>query len=276
MIPPLRYVRPSTVDEALAALVDHPHAAVLAGGQSLLPRLKSGRAHVDTLIDVGRLAELCSVRPLPQGGVKIGAGMRHEQVATDALLPQSCGLLATAAACVGDPQVRAMGTLGGSLAVGDPRADLVVAALALDARVELRGLADRRTIELGDLAGPLGRRGDELITHVVLDCPDGVDSGGGPPPFAYLRFTHRAESWPVVAVAVVGGPMPRVAVGGLAERPIRAAAVERAVRDGADPRTAAPLVGEGVEVADSPTASAQYRTHLAAVLVRRALTEVRR
>ena len=276
MIPPLRYVRPSTVDEALAALADHPNAAVLAGGQSLLPRLKTGRADVDTLIDVGRLAELCSVRPLPQGGVEIGAGMRHEQVATDLLLPQSCGLLATAAGCVGDPQVRAMGTLGGSLAVGDPRADLIVAALALDARVELRGPGGVRTVELGDLAGPRACRRDELITHVVLDCPDGVDSGGGPPPFAYLRFTHRAESWPVVAVAVVGGPTPRIAVGGLGERPIRAAAVERAVMDGADPRTVVALVGEGVEVADSRAASAQYRTHVAAVLVRRALTEVGR
>jgi carbon-monoxide dehydrogenase medium subunit len=271
---PLRYLRASTVDEAVALLMKHPRASVLAGGQSLLPLLKAGRAKVDTLVDVGRLTDLCSMRQLPQGGLEIGAAVRHEQVATDPVLSAGWGLLAAAAACVGDPQVRAMGTLGGSLAVGDPRADLAVAALALDARVQLRGPTGVRAIDVGELAGPRGRRRNELITRVLLDCP--ADRGAEPPRFSYMRFTHRAESWPMVAVAVIGGPAPRIAVGGLAEQTARATAVERAVRDGADPPTAAHLVTEGVDVAASRTASAEYRAHLATVLVRRALTEVGR
>lgn len=273
MIPPLRYLRVRTVTEAVGMLVEHRGAVVLGGGQSLLPVLAAPTGgdrwrHVDHLVDVAAIDELDRITPLGAEGLLLGAAVRHEQLAADPRL-RPWGLLAAAAESVGDPQVRAMGTLGGSLATGNPRADLLLAAVALQARVRLVGPAGSREVAADQVAAVLRR--EEIVTGVLVPAaPDGGQ------PFAYQRFSHRAESWLQVAVAVVGRDTPRVAVAGLAATVVRATAVERALRDGSAAAEAAGLVADGVAVGDDGTGSAAYRRQLAEELLRRALVEVGR
>ena len=126
------YVRPESVDAAVALLAEHGEdASVLAGGHSLLPLMKLRFAVPELLIDIGRLEELQYVR-LDGDEIAIGAGTRHATLETSELLDAECPLLPAVARTVGDPQVRHRGTLGGSLAHADPASDLPAAVLALD------------------------------------------------------------------------------------------------------------------------------------------------
>ena len=137
------YVRPSSLDEAVHVLGNAgDDAKVIAGGQSLLPLLRLRLANPEVLVDVGGLDGLHGVRD-EGGSLLIGAGTTHYQLVHDPLIAEHCGLLAEAAAMVADPAVRHRGTIGGSLAHGDPAGDLPAVALALDATLIARGLARR-------------------------------------------------------------------------------------------------------------------------------------
>ena len=142
------YVRPASVDEAVRALADGGEdAKVIAGGQSLMPLLRLRLAYPDLLVDVGGLDELRGVTD-DGDALLIGARTTHYQLVHDPLVAEHCGLLAEAAGTVADPAVRHRGTLGGSLAHGDPAGDLPAVALALDATHDRpragRGAGDRR------------------------------------------------------------------------------------------------------------------------------------
>ena len=118
------YVRADSIDGLLAALTEHgDDAKILAGGMSLLPLMKFRLAVPSVLVDAGRLDELRYVR---DGGdhIAVGALTRHRDLETDALLATECGVLRAVAAEVGDNQVRHRGTIGGSVAHGDPASDL--------------------------------------------------------------------------------------------------------------------------------------------------------
>src|SRR5262249_41940903 len=133
------YERPSTVDAALALLAEHGEdASVLAGGHSLLPVMKLRLAAPELGIDISQLRELSHNR-VHRGDVAIGGTTRHRDVESSAVLAAEAPLLAAVARTVGDPQVRHRGTLGGSLAHGDPASDLPAAVLTLDGTVVLRG-----------------------------------------------------------------------------------------------------------------------------------------
>ncbi|MGH9025827.1 MAG: FAD binding domain-containing protein, partial [Acidimicrobiia bacterium] len=152
MIPaPFEYVRAASVDEALAALAEHgDEAKLLAGGMSLLPLMKLRLARPSVLVDVGRLRDLSYVRD--EGDhVAIGALTRHRDLETNELLCQQCGVLPAVASEVGDNQVRHRGTIGGSVAHGDPASDLPATLLALDATFVARGPGGERTLASRDL-----------------------------------------------------------------------------------------------------------------------------
>ena len=133
------YACADSVDEAVALLAEHgDDAKLLAGGHSLLPLMKLRLATPSVLVDVGRLDDLSFVRD-DGDTLAIGGLTRHHDVEHDAVLREHVPLLAAAAGEVGDPQVRHRGTLGGSLAHGDPASDLPAVVLALRGDIVVRG-----------------------------------------------------------------------------------------------------------------------------------------
>ena len=143
MIPaPFEYVRAGSVDEAIAALGSHEDAKLLAGGHSLLPAMRLRLARPATLVDIGRISDLSYVRE-DGDRVAIGALTRHHDVANSEALISLCPIVANAAEQIGDPQVRHMGTIGGSVAHGDPAGDLPSVLLALDADFTAQGRTAR-------------------------------------------------------------------------------------------------------------------------------------
>src|SRR5215471_15047872 len=144
------YVKPGTIDDAVRALADGGEdAKVIAGGQSLLPLLRLRLAFPELLVDVGGIDEITGVADAGDS-LLIGARTTHYQLVHDPLVAEHCGLLAQAAGTVADPAVRHRGTIGGSLAHGDPAGDLPAVVLALDATLVARGPGGERQIAAAD------------------------------------------------------------------------------------------------------------------------------
>ena len=263
------YLRAESAEEALAALAEHgDDAKLLAGGMSLLPLMKLRLATPAVLVDVGRLTDLSYIR---DGGddLAIGALTRHRDLETSELLGGQCGVLRAVAAQVGDNQVRHRGTIGGSLAHGDPASDLPAALLALDAKFVARGPGGERAIAAGDFFRGFLETAlapDELLTEVRV--PKTGASG-----FNYQKFNRRAQDWATVGAVAVGNGSTHVALVNMGTTPLRAAGVEAALAAGASIADAAEHAAEGTEPPSDLNASPEYREHLARVLVRRALTE---
>jgi carbon-monoxide dehydrogenase medium subunit len=265
---PFDYVRAGSADEVVAALGEHgDEAKVIAGGMSLLPLMKLRLATPTVLVDAGRIDDLSYVRDAGDH-IAIGALTRHRDLETSELLGESCGVLRGVAAEVGDNQVRHRGTLGGSVAHGDPASDLPAVLVALDATLVAQGPSGSRQLAAaaffeGFLETALAP--DELLTEVRVPKT-------GPDGWAYEKFNRRAQDWAIVgALAVrVAGAM-RVALVNMGPTPLRAHGVEAALADGAAPEVAAGYGAEGAEAPADLNASSEYREHLARVLVLRAL-----
>jgi carbon-monoxide dehydrogenase medium subunit len=266
-------VIPSKFDYEVAESVEHAtevlsryggEAKVLAGGQSLLPLMKLRLADVPALVDIGRLADLAYVRE-DGDRIAIGALTRYSDLEHDETLTRTCPLLAKACAEVGDPQVRHLGTIGGACAHGDPASDVPTALVALEGELVTSG---GRTIAARDFFQGVFTTALEP-TEVLTEVRIPKATGG----WAYEKFHPRAQDWAIVGVAVATNGGPRVALTNMGPRPIRATAVEEALSGGADPATAAERATEGTEPIDDPFATAEYRRHLAPILVRRALEE---
>ena len=277
MIPSaFEYEVAESVDHALELLRTKEDAKLIAGGHSLLPLMKLRLARPATLVDVGRLSDLRGVR---DGGdhLAIGALTRHHDLNNDPLAKAQCPLIAYAAGLVGDPQVRHRGTIGGSLAHGDPASDLPTICLALDAVIVARGPNGERTIDASAFFNGFfdtALAEDEMITEVrVRKIP-----GDG---WSYLKFRQRALDWATVGVAAVVGASngtvgpARVALTNMGQTPLRASATEAALsgapRDAV--RQAADRADEGTDPPSDTWASADFRRHLVKVLTGRALEE---
>ena len=273
MIPaPFDYVRAGSVGEVVAALTEHgDEAKVIAGGMSLLPLMKLRLATPTVLIDAGRLDDLSYVRDAGDH-VAIGALTRHRDLETSALLGEACGVLRGVAAEVGDNQVRHRGTLGGSVAHGDPASDLPAVLLALDATFVAQGPGGQRELAAGEFFEGFLETAlapDELLTEVRVPKT-------GPNGWAYQKFNRRAQDWAIVgAVALTADGTTRVALVNMGATPLRADGVEAALVAGATPEAAAQHAAEGTEAPADLNASSEYREHLARVLVRRALEGAR-
>ncbi len=268
MIPvAFEYERADSAEAALALLGEHgDEAKLLAGGHSLIPLMKFRLAAPAVLVDIGRLSELSYV--VDDGDqLRIGALTRHRDVETNALVRQHLPLLAEATSYVGDPQVRHRGTIGGSLAHGDPAADLPSVLLALNGSVVVRNASGEREIAADDFfTGFLetALEPTDLLTEIRLPkAPSGS---------AFQKFNRRAQDWAIVGCSVVAnGDQIGIGLVNMDSRPVRAAAAEAALRGGASAAEAAELAAEGLEPPSDLNASVEYRQHLARVLVRRAL-----
>jgi carbon-monoxide dehydrogenase medium subunit len=266
---PFDYVRADSVDAAIAALSSDPDAKLLAGGHSLLPAMRLRVARPSTLIDIGRIADLSSIRE--DGDViAIGALTRHHDVANSEVLQAGCPIVPFAAAQIGDPAVRHVGTIGGSVSHGDPAGDMPSVLLALDATLVAMGPGGAtRSIEASSFFTGLfetALQHDEVLTEIrVPKASEG---------WSFTKFNRRAQDWAMVGVSAVrrnGGV--NVALTNMALTPVRAAAVEEAIAAGADPAAAAARAAEGTAPPDDAFASSEYRRALSAVLVERALRE---
>ncbi len=270
MIPsPFDYVRVSTVDEAIAALAEHGEdAKILAGGHSLLPIMKLRLAIPSVLIDISGISDLNYVR-VEGDEVAIGAGTRHHDLENSDVAQAEVPLLPHVASRVGDPQVRHRGTLGGTVAHCDPASDLPTALLALRADVVLAGPNGRRTLPITEFfLGFFETAMEEGELIVELRVPRTGDAG-----WAYEKFTRRENDWPIVSAAVAHLPGGEVGVamanmGGVV---LRAEATEAALAEGKSIEEAAALAAEGTSPTSDMHADAEYRSHLARVLVKRAL-----
>jgi aerobic carbon-monoxide dehydrogenase medium subunit len=200
----------------------------------------------------------------------IGGLTRHHDVEHDALVRRHVPILSAAAGEVGDPQVRHRGTLGGSLAHGDPASDLPAVVLALRGRVVVRGSGGERVIAADEFFEDFLETAltpDEIITEVRVPKTNGAG-------WAFEKFQRRAQDWAIVGVAAIGGDDPGVALVNMGSTPVRAEAVETALRGGASAADAAAVAGDGTEPPSDLNASPEFRRHLARVLVGRALTTV--
>ncbi len=265
------YQRASSVDEAVGLLSEHgDDAKLIAGGHSLLPLMKLRLAAPAVLIDIGRIEDLSYVRS-DDGQVRIGALTRYHDLATSDELREQAPLLAHIAGQIGDPQVRHRGTIGGSIAHGDPASDPPAALLALRGTLVARGPGGEREIPADEMfTGFLetALAPDEVLTEIRVPAV-------GSAPWGFQKFARRAQDWAIVGCAAVlgngGSGSPGVGLVNMGATPLRAAGVEEALRNGASPGDAAARADEGTDPTDDLNASAEYRRHLAQVLVRRAL-----
>ena len=280
MIPaPFDYEVAESLEHAVELLGSREDVKLLAGGHSLIPLLRLRFTRPALLVDIGRMHELRYVRDAGEQLV-IGALTRHHDLQNDPLIQEHLPLVSHAAGQIGDPQVRHRGTIGGSLAHGDPAADLPAVMLALDAELVVRGPDGERTVPAADFwrgvfetaVGP-----NDVLTEIRIPKPGAVG-------WAYVKFTQRAQDWATVGVTAIvrrsNGTVEHAAVAltNMGPKPLRAAAVEEALRAGGADSVgdAAQAATEGTDPPGDTHGSAQYRRDLAKTLVRRALEEALR
>jgi carbon-monoxide dehydrogenase medium subunit len=267
------YAAPDSLEEAIRLLGEGGEdAKLLAGGHSLLPLMKLRLAAPSLLVDLRKVPGLSGIER-SNGGWQIGAMTRHAEIAASSDL----GVVATAAGSVADQQVRNRGTIGGSLAHGDPASDLPAVVLALEGSVTVQGPSGTREIAASELFQDYlttALEPTEVITSITLPAMDGYG-------FGYEKFVRRAEDWAMVGVSAVvkssGGTCEDVRVGltHMASTPLRATAVEEALRgQSLSPESIAAAAEQAAEGTDPPgdlNATPEYKQHLARVLTRRAL-----
>jgi len=276
VIPPeFEYTAPETLEDALRALVDGGEdAKVLAGGHSLLPLMKLRLAAPTLLVDIRKVPGLRGVGR-DDGTWRIGAMTRHADLQDNADL----GIVAKAASLIADQQVRNRGTIGGSIAHGDPASDLPTVLLALDGTVTITGqgggtrevaAADMFQDYLTTAVGP-----GEIVTELRIPTLEGWGHG-------YEKFNRRAEDWAMVGVVALvkkagDGSCEDVRIGltHMGSTPLRASAAESVLRGkGLDAQSIASAAEQAAEGTDPPgdlNATPDYKRHLARILTRRAL-----
>jgi aerobic carbon-monoxide dehydrogenase medium subunit len=278
MIPPeFSYVAPQSVDEAVAALAQAGEdAKVMAGGQSLMPLLRMRLAAPTTLVDLGRIDELRGVRE-DGDTLVIGSMTTYYDVLRNPLVGKHALLISEATRTVADPQIRHRGTLGGNLAHADPAGDLCAPVLALDATLTVAGPSGRRTIGAAEFFVDYfttALQPDEILVDVRI--PKHTDWAAH-----YEKLNRVAQAWSIVAVAATveidGGVIrqARVALTNMATVPVRAHGVEQALigQPASEEliRAAAEHAVEGTDPITDSDANAEFRSHLARVLTRRAV-----
>ncbi len=262
------YKRAGSAEEAISLIGEYGEdAKFLAGGHSLLPLMKLRLAQPTVLVDIGRLSELSYIRDAGDH-IAVGALTRHMDVETSRVLAEHVPLLAHAAGQVGDSQVRHRGTIGGSIAHADPASDLPATTLALGATYIVQGPAGTREIPaaefyVGFLESALAA--DEILTEIRVPKMNGAG-------WNFQKFNRRAQDWAIVGVAAWrNGDQAGIGLVNMGSTPILATQVAEAIASGASIDDAAQLASADAEPQADLNASVEYRTHLAQVLVRRAL-----
>ncbi|MXX53771.1 MAG: xanthine dehydrogenase family protein subunit M [Dehalococcoidia bacterium] len=272
------YHAPSSVEEALNLLSGNDDAKILAGGHSLIPMMKTGLAAPGTLIDLGKVGGLSYINE-SNGGLAIGAMTTYQELATSDAVASNAAVLGEAAASVADPQVRNMGTIGGSLAHADPAGDLPAVAIALNAEIVATSSGGERIISADDFFIDLfttALQPDEIVTEIRIPSL-GSNTGA-----AYAKMANKASHYAIVGVAAVVSvnddgncTSARIGVTGAGASASRAEESEsRLVGSSLDDAaifSAAGHATDGIELNEDIHASAEYREHLTKVFALRAI-----
>jgi aerobic carbon-monoxide dehydrogenase medium subunit len=270
------YEAPESLEEAIRMLRENGEdAELLAGGHSLLPLMKLRLAAPTVLIDLRRIPGLHGIQR-ENGSWRVGAMTRH----ADLQETPELGVVARAASLIADQQVRNRGTIGGSLAHGDPASDLPAVMLVTDGEVTAQGTGGQRTIAAADLFQDYlttSLAHDEVLTEVRLPILEGYGYG-------YQKFNRRAEDWAMVGVCALvkkadDGTCQDVRIGltHMGTTPLRATVAEDALRgqalDADSIARAAEHAAEGTHPPGDLNATPDYKRHLARTLTGRALRE---
>jgi aerobic carbon-monoxide dehydrogenase medium subunit len=265
---PFDYKRASSAAEAISLISEYGEdAKFLAGGHSLLPLMKLRLASPAVLIDIARITDLSYIKDAGDH-IAIGALTRHHDVEYSGVLKEHVPLLAHAAGFVGDPQIRHRGTIGGSIAHADPASDLPATTLALGATYVVQGPNGTREIAAsnfykGFLESDLAA--DEMLTEIRIPKMNGAG-------WSFQKFNRRAQDWAIVGVAAWRrGSESGVALVNMDNTPVLATSVSTALASGASIADASQKAAAEAKPSGDNNATAEYRTHLAKVLVRRAL-----
>ncbi|MEJ0011810.1 MAG: FAD binding domain-containing protein [Bauldia sp.] len=257
-----RYHRPATLAEARALFT--PDARYIAGGQTLLPVMKQRVAAPTDLIDIARLPELRGIA-VAGDTLTVGAATTHAEVAASDVVRQAIPALAALAALIGDPAVRHLGTIGGSLANNDPAADYAAAVLALDATIH----TDRRAISAADFLRGLfttALQDGEIIVKVAFRPPAKA---------AYEKFRNPASRYAIAAafVAMAKDRTVRVAITGAGNNgAYRATAIEKALTENWSPAAIDAVTIDETTMLGDIHATPAYRANLVKVMAKRALS----
>ncbi|MBO0747357.1 MAG: FAD binding domain-containing protein [Acidimicrobiaceae bacterium] len=272
----LGFVKPGTLDEALAALA-RPGSMLLGGGTSIGILLKNRLIEPERLVWVGALAELSGISLDEDGAIRIGAAATLRDLARSELLQGAVPVLPDAAGRIGNPRVRAVATLGGALVHGDPRQDLPPVLLALRSQATIAAPGGTRTVGLDGfyldfMEVALGE--GEVVTDVLVPSRSGWRD-------RYSRFTPGSEDdYPTVGVAVSlrlgdGGLIDdaEIALGGVDSRPILATEAARSLIGTSGAGTALEEAARNAaghcDPSDDARGSADYKRKMVDVWVRR-------
>ncbi|MGH7761475.1 MAG: FAD binding domain-containing protein [Candidatus Dormibacteraceae bacterium] len=277
------YFEPADLDQARSMLAQHSGARVVAGGTDLVVGARSGKAALPSrLIAIHRLKELAGLEPAEAGGLEIGALATHGDLEASGLIARSWTALSDAAALVGSPATRHVGTVGGNVCNASPAMELGSPLLVFDASVELASINGYRSMPFSSfVTGPglTAAQPDELMTAVVLPAP----KVGGRAGSAYLRLEYRQA----MEIAIVGAAAMicidgrdhctevRVALTAVARTCVRVHDTEEMLRgktiDPESVRRAAQAAAGSATPIDDVRATAEYRRAMVPVMVERAL-----
>ena len=257
------YHKPSTVADAVAMLAADPDAKPVSGGHTLLPALKHRLNKPTALIDISGIAELKGIRR-EGNSLIVGALCTHNEVATSDVVMAAIPSLASMASHIGDTQVRNRGTMGGSVANNDPAADYPSAVLALGATIH----TSKRKIAADDFFQGMfttALADGEIVRRVGFKVPTGA---------AYAKFRHPASRYAVVGVfAARFGAVARVAVIGAGACVFRWAEAEAALGASFAPAAVKGMTLDAADLNSDIHASAEFRAHLAGVMLAQAVGE---
>lgn len=256
------YHRASSLDQAAKLFESAEDARYMSGGQTLIPAMKTRLAAPSDVIDLRHVAELKGIE-VSGRTVRIGGGMTHAEVASSADLKGVCPALADLASHIGDPHVRHMGTLGGSIANNDPAADYPAAMVALGATIH----TTRRELPAEEFFTGLFETAleeGEIVKAVSFTAPASC---------AYEKFRNPASRYAIVGVFVASGDEGvRVAVTGAGENGVfRASALEEALGSNFSADALDGIEVEASEMMSDIHASAEYRASLVTVMAKRAV-----
>lgn len=278
------YYLPETVEDVLKHLKEsNGNARIMAGGTDLMLLVSKGIVKTEGIIDIDNVKELKYIREEGKS-IKIGALTTHSQLAQSALLQKKAKVLAKAASCVGSPQIRNLGTIGGNIVNAHSAADTAVALTALDAKARIKGLEREEEKPLAELYTGVGKSfvdsTKEIITEFVFETPSENEAT------AFMRHAKRkALALPILNLGVWLKTNSskniiediRIALGPMDYKPLRALTTENMLKG--QPLTentiksAQETIVKEIKPRDSFQGSASYKTEMVKVFLARAIVE---
>jgi carbon-monoxide dehydrogenase medium subunit len=269
---PFAYAKARSLDHAIALLDGAPEARVLAGGQSLMPALNMRLSAPPLLVDINGVSELARIAQ-PNGQIELGGLVRHAQAEHSQDVARLAPLLSKAIPHIAHPAIRNRGTIGGSIALADPAAELPACLLALGGEIEIAGRAGRRTVAADTFFKGLFETAlapGEIISAIRIPVAQPRDR------FGFAELARRHGDYALVGLAAAARAEPpaiRLAYFGVGTTPVRARTAETALAGGDLDAAVAALAGD-LEPNGDVHASAAAKRHLAAVLLRRVAAQL--